>query len=73
MDQYIDIFNYIFKESYNKMNKIMENKNVANAIENNSYYQGLLVLYSNLDINIIRAHCFTIIYMLIYHNIYKDL
>lgn len=68
-NNYDELFNYIFIESYKNLDKIIENEKIVSVLneQNNSYYQRLCNLNPELDIKIIKAHCFTILYIL---NIY---
>lgn len=64
--KFFEIFNYVFEQSYKKIDVILDNKNIAEMLteSNNNYYKRMCSENPQMDNKIIKCYCFTIIYML---------
>lgn len=72
-ENFEEIFEYVFRESYDRIDEILKNEKVAEALteKNNSYYKQLVYLNPTIDVKIIKAYCFSMLYMLILMASYK--
>lgn len=66
-ENFSKIFDYVFTQSYKKIDDILKNEKVAETLtkKNNNYYRNLCILNPRMEKKIIKSYCFSIIYMLI--------
>ncbi|ARF09188.1 hypothetical protein Catovirus_2_137 [Catovirus CTV1] len=66
------LFDYVFVESYNNIDYIMNHTELKNILDNDKYYNYMINTNPNVDNKILKAYSFSIIYILAllsYYNI----
>ncbi len=73
MDSDIMVYNNIFIQIYDALDKLLENEKIADSLkpENNSYFFRLCALYPNIELKIIKSHCLAILCIMSYHIYYN--